>query len=68
MTNTGIKDAAVITTGLTLQQLLEHVNLFLSVIAGIFTAIYAFSTCVYAVLRLRDYLKQRKEKKNGKLN
>lgn len=68
MTNTGVKDAAVITTGLTLQQLLEHVNLFLSVVAGIFTAIYAFSTCVYSIMRLKDYLKQRKEKKNGKHN
>ena len=47
MTSTETKDVVVITTGWTLQQLLENVNLFLSLIAGIFTAVYACSTCVY---------------------
>ena len=59
MTRTETKDVVVITTGWTLQQLLENVNVFLSLIAGIFTAVYACSTCVYSVMRLVDYLKQR---------
>lgn len=68
MTNTEVKDVAVITAGLTTQQLLEHVNMLLSVVAGVFTAIYAFSTCTYAIIKLKDYLQQRKENKHGKHN
>lgn len=66
MTSTGTKDVVVITTGWTLQQLLENVNVFLSLIAGVFTAVYACSTCVYSVMRLVDYLKQRKLEKGTK--
>lgn len=66
MTSHGVKDVAVITTGWTLQQLLENVNLLLSLIAGVFTAVYACSTCVYSIIRLTDYLKQRTSKKGSK--
>lgn len=57
---TGAKDTSIIATGLTFQHLLENINLCLSVIAGVFTVIYAGITVIYAMKRLQEYLEQTK--------
>lgn len=63
---TRLKDTSIIASGFTMQYILENIHLGLSIIAGIFTCVYAATSAVYAVDRLRDYLKNKKKVKRAK--
>lgn len=63
---TRLKDTSIIASGFTMQYILENIHLGLSIIAGIFTCVYAATSAVYAVDRLRDYLKNKGNKKTKK--
>lgn len=62
---TRLKDTSIIASSFTMQYILENIHLGLSILAGIFTCVYAATSAIYAIDRLKDYLKN-KNKPNKK--